>query len=164
MAPFVRTTAPAPVAHKRWRVVAALVAFAVVATLIAVPLARNAEGSDEIPPNSIGILDPASGEVHSTLELEGSPGSIAASAQDVWMTDPDADTVTRIDPVEQAIIDTIPVGEGPTAIAVGEGSCGSWRAEARPSPASALIPVRSSRPSTSATVRRMWPWARGQSG
>jgi ABC-type transport system substrate-binding protein/class 3 adenylate cyclase/streptogramin lyase len=122
MAPFVRTTAPTPVAHKRWKVVAPLVALAVVAALIAVPLARNASGSAEIPPNSIGVLDPASGQVRSTLELEGRPGSIAASAQDVWLTNPDADTVTRIDPVEQAIVDTIPVGKGPTAIAVGEGS------------------------------------------
>ena len=49
------------------------------------------------------------------------PESIVASANDVWVTNPDADTVTRIDSDEQAIVDTIPVGESPTAIAVGDG-------------------------------------------
>ena len=60
-------------------------------------------------------MDPDSGEVVSTLGLEARPGSIAASADDVWVTNPDADTVTRIDSQEQAIVDTIPVGENPTA-------------------------------------------------
>ena len=122
MAPFVRSPVAPPAPRNRWKVVAALSAFVVLAALIAVPLARNAGGSSEIAPNSIGILDPASGEVVLTLELEARPGSIVASEDDVWLTNPDADTVTRIDPEEQAIVDTIPVGENPTAIAVGEGS------------------------------------------
>ena len=90
MAPFVRTTAPAPTPRKRWKLVAALAAFAVIAALVAVPLARNAGGSSEIAPNSIGILDPASGELVSTMELETRPGSIAASEDDVWLTDSEA--------------------------------------------------------------------------
>ena len=36
------------------------------------------------------------------------------------MTNPDVGTVTRIDPSEQAIVDSIQVGENPTGIAVGE--------------------------------------------
>ena len=90
----------------------------VLAALVAVPIARRAGGSSEIAPNSIGIMDPESGEVLATLELETRPGSIAASADDVWVTNPDVGTVTRIDANEQDVRDPIQVGENPTGIAV----------------------------------------------
>jgi len=118
IAPFVRSIAPPP--RRRWKAVAAVVAFAVVAALIAIPLvARRAGGSSEIEPNSVGVLDPGSGEVLATVGLEDRPGSVAASADAVWVSNPDVDTVTRIDPDEQEIRDSIPVGENPTGIAVG---------------------------------------------
>jgi peptide/nickel transport system substrate-binding protein len=118
IAPFVRSIAPAP--RTRWKAVAAVVAFAVVAVLIAIPLvARRAGGSSEIEPNSVGVLDPGSGEVIATVGLEDRPGSVAASADAVWVSNPDVGTVTRIDPDEQEIRDSIPVGENPTGIAVG---------------------------------------------
>ena len=118
IAPFVRSIAPPP--RTRWKAVAAVVAFAVVAALVAIPLvARRAGGSSEIEPNSVGVLDPESGEVTATVELEDRPGSVASSADAVWVTNPDVGTVTRIDPDEQEIRDSIPVGENPTGIAVG---------------------------------------------
>jgi YVTN family beta-propeller protein len=121
IAPFVRSIGPPP--RRRWRAVAAVVAFAVVAALVAIPLvARRAGGSSEIEPNSVGVLDPESGEVTATVGLKDRPGSVATSADAVWVTNPDVGTVTRIDPVEQEIRDSIPVGENPTGIAVGEGA------------------------------------------
>jgi YVTN family beta-propeller protein len=118
IAPFVRSIAPPP--RPRWKAVAAVVAFAVVAALVAVPLvARRAGGSSEIEPNSVGVLDPESGEVTATVELEDPPGSVASSADAVWVTNPDVDTVTQIDAAEQEIRDRIQVGENPTGIAVG---------------------------------------------
>ena len=118
IAPFVRSIAPPP--RTRWKAVAAVVAFAVVAALVAIPLvARRAGGSSEIEPNSVGVLDPESGEVTATVELEDSPGSVATSADAVWVTNPDVGTVTQIDPVEQEVRDSIPVGENPTGIAAG---------------------------------------------
>jgi peptide/nickel transport system substrate-binding protein len=117
IAPFVRSIAPP---RTRWKVVAAVVAFAVVAALVAFPLvARRAGDSSEIEPDSVGVLDPASGEVVATVGLEERPGSVAASADAAWVTNPDVDTVTRIDPDEQEVRDSIPVGETPTGIAVG---------------------------------------------
>ena len=53
------------------------------------------------------------------MGLEDRPGSVASSADAVWVTNPDVETVTRIDPNEQEIRDSIPVGENPTGIAVG---------------------------------------------
>jgi peptide/nickel transport system substrate-binding protein len=120
IAPFVRSTAPPP--RRRWKV-AAVVAFAVVAALVAIPLVTRDPGADsEIEPNSVGVLDPESGEVTATVELADRPGAVAASAAAVWVTNPDDGTVTRIDPNAQEIRDTIRVGENPTGIAVGEGA------------------------------------------
>ena len=118
IAPFVRSVAPSP--RARWKTVAAVVAFAVVAALVAIPLvARRAGGSSEIEPNSVGVLDPESGELTATVEFKDRPGSVASSADAVWVTNPDVDTVVRIDPDEQEIRDSIQVGENPTGIAVG---------------------------------------------
>ena len=119
IAPYVRSTAPPT--RRRWRAVAVVVAFAVLATLVAVPLiSQRAEGTSEIEPNSIGVLDPNSGEVTATVELDDRPGAVASSGDAVWVTNPDVGTVSRIDPDQQAIVDTIQVGENPTGIAVGE--------------------------------------------
>ena len=121
--PFVRSPAPTPTRYRRWTVVAPVIAFAVLATLIAVPIVgRDAEASSEIAPNSIGVLDPETGEVTATVELEERPGSVAASGDAVWVTNPDVGRVTRIDPDDQEIRDSIEVGENPTGIAVGEGA------------------------------------------
>ena len=110
IAPFVRSTAPAP--RRRWKAIAAVMAFAVVAALIAIPLVgRDAEVSSEIAPNSIGVLDPESGELISTVGLEDRPGSVASSADALWVANPDVGTVTRIDPIGHAVVDTIQVGE-----------------------------------------------------
>ena len=118
IAPFVRSSTPPP--RRRWRAVAAVVALAVVAALIAVPIVgRDAEANSEIAPNSIGVLDPGSGEVTATVGLEDRPGSVATSADAVWVTSPDVGIVKRIDPEDRAVVDRIQVGDNPTGIAVG---------------------------------------------
>jgi peptide/nickel transport system substrate-binding protein len=120
IAPFVRSITPPPTPWWRRKAPVGAVAFAVLAAAIAVPLLARTDGGDSgIEPNSIGVLDPRSGDVIATIALESRPGSIAASAGAVWVTNPDAGTVTRIDPNEQQIRDTIQVGENPTEIAVG---------------------------------------------
>jgi len=121
IAPFVRSAPPRRTPGWRWKAPALAVAIVVLAALIAVPLVtRRAGGSSEIEPNSIGILDPESGEVTATVGFAARPGSVAASADAVWVTNPDVDSVTRIDPNEHTVIDSIQVGENPTGIAVGE--------------------------------------------
>jgi YVTN family beta-propeller protein len=119
IAPFIRSTGPSPAPHRRRNVVAAVIGFLLVVALVAVPLARRSGGSSEIAPNSIGVLDPDTGEVLAMMGLAVRPGAVAASADAVWVTNPDAGTVMRIDPKEQHVHDPIHVGENPTGIAVG---------------------------------------------
>jgi peptide/nickel transport system substrate-binding protein len=40
----------------------------------------------------------------------------------VWVANPDVGTVTRIDAAERAVTNTVPVGEDPTSLAVGDGA------------------------------------------
>jgi peptide/nickel transport system substrate-binding protein len=116
IAPFVRSSAPA---RRRWRLVATAVALVMLAFLIAIPIVGRDEANSEIAPNSIGVLDPESGDVTATMTLQDRPGSVAASADAVWVTHPDVGKVTRIDANEHQIRDSIQVGENPTGIAVG---------------------------------------------
>jgi peptide/nickel transport system substrate-binding protein len=119
IAPFVRSSVPRAAPHRRRNLVAAAVAFALLAVAVAVPLARRSGGDPEIAPNSIGVLDPESGDLSATIGFEARPGSVAASADAVWVTNPDVGTVTQIEPNEYQIRDSIQVGNDPTAIAVG---------------------------------------------
>ena len=122
IAPFIRSTPPPPASHRRRKVAAVGIAFALIAATVIVTLARQAGGSSEIAPNSIGILDPKSGELRATVALAGRPGAVAASSDAVWVTNPDIGTVTRIDPIDRDVHDSVPVGEDPTGIAVGFGA------------------------------------------
>ena len=50
------------------------------------------------------------------------PGSLAVSADAVWVANSLDDTVSRIDPDTNSVVDTIRVGDGPSEIAVVEGA------------------------------------------
>jgi peptide/nickel transport system substrate-binding protein len=50
------------------------------------------------------------------------PHGVAAGDGAVWVTNTDADTVSRLDPKTNAVVQTINVGNGPEGIAVGAGS------------------------------------------
>ena len=112
------TMADASSTSRTKKLLAGAAALLILATGITF-LRRDNAGASTITPNSIGVLDLESGEVTETIALEGRPGSVAASADAVWVTNPDVGTVTRIDPNEQEVRDSIQVGENPTGIAVG---------------------------------------------
>jgi YVTN family beta-propeller protein len=122
IAPFVRSTAQAPALHRRRNVIAAVIAFLLIAALVAVPLARRSGGSSQIAPNSIGVLDPESGELSSTIAMPSRPGAITSSEGSLWVTSPDADVVTRIDQGTKTVINTTRVGHAPAAISADEGA------------------------------------------
>jgi peptide/nickel transport system substrate-binding protein len=103
------------------KLVALIAAFVVVVAVIAVPpLLRK--GGSEIAPNSVGVVDLSSGELSDTIPMPSRPGEITSGNGSLWVTNPDAETVTRIDGVSKAAINTIPVGGAPAGIVAGEGA------------------------------------------
>jgi YVTN family beta-propeller protein len=65
-------------------------------------------------------LDATTGRTLRTIDPNSGPVAVAVGAGAVWVTDPDADTVTRIDPT--GLVTPIAVGHGPRGIAVGAGA------------------------------------------
>ena len=53
--------------------------------------------------------------------MPSGPGALTAAEGSLWVTNPDAATVSRIDEETQTVIDTIPVGLAPSGIAAGDG-------------------------------------------
>ena len=106
-----------------WKLVAVVAAFLVVVAVVAVPpLVRKADAGSEIAPNSVGVLDPSSGELSFTIPMPSRPGAITPGNGSLWVTNPDADSVTRIDEGTHAVVDSVPVGVAPAGIAAGEGA------------------------------------------
>lgn len=121
IAPF--APAPAskrPVRRRTRALVFGGLALAVVAAGVPLVVQRSAKGGTEIEPNSVGVLDPSSGELNSTIAMPSRPGAITAGHGSLWVANPDAETVTRIDDGTQAVVDTIPVGGAPAGIAASE--------------------------------------------
>jgi YVTN family beta-propeller protein len=70
-------------------------------------------------------LDPQTGRIVTRLDPNAAPSGLALGAGAVWVTDSDADDVSRIDPT--GLVTAVAVGHGPSGIAVGEG--GVWVAD-----------------------------------
>jgi YVTN family beta-propeller protein len=66
-------------------------------------------------------LDPEGRRVGLAIDPGAFPANIVVGADAVWITDPNADTVTRVDPASGELA-TIPVGHGPDGITFGAGS------------------------------------------
>ena len=76
-----------------------------------------------IAPSSglLSRLDPRTGQIaHRDRSERRHRSSVAIGAGAVWITDSDANSVTRIDPT--GLLTPIAVGHGPTAIAAGAGA------------------------------------------
>jgi YVTN family beta-propeller protein len=67
-------------------------------------------------------MNSRTGQVVKRIDPNSGPARVAVGPDAVWVTDSDANTVTRIDPT--GLLTPIAVGHGPNGIAVGEG--GVW--------------------------------------
>ena len=103
------------------KLAAIIAAFVVVVAVVAVPPLLRKAGS-EIAPNSVGVVDPSSGELSDTIPMPSRPGEIASGNGSLWVTNPDAETVTRIDQETHAVIGSIPVGDAPAGFGGRRGS------------------------------------------
>jgi YVTN family beta-propeller protein len=93
-------------------------ALAVAAAVCIVVVARPwAAGPAGLPANSVGLIDPAGGRVGAPVSV-GSPEGLAYGDGSVWAVDSTEGTLSRINPATHAVVDQIPVGSAPTAVAV----------------------------------------------
>jgi YVTN family beta-propeller protein len=102
------------------------------------PEAVAAQGDQVWAAPSNGLLtrlDGTSGRIVQQLDPNATPAAIAIGGDGAaWITDNGADTVTRVDPT--GLLTPIPVGNGPSGIAVGDG--GVWVAD---SPDNAVVRI-----------------------
>jgi streptogramin lyase len=67
-------------------------------------------------------VDAGDGHVIASFRIGGTPAEVAAAPDGtIWVAEKERDTVTRIDPVTNRVIDVTPAGDGALAIAVAGG-------------------------------------------
>ena len=117
-----RPTVPrrAPV-WARWRGRRLLVigsALAVAAAACVVAVTRPwAGGPGGLPGDSVGLIGQDGGRVGAAVDV-GNPAGLAYGAGSVWAADSADGTLWRIDPATHAVVQQIPVGSAPTAVAI----------------------------------------------
>ena len=129
----------------RWRSRRLLVigsALAVAAAACVVVVARPWAGEPSgLPANSVGLIGPSGERVGDPVSV-GSPAGLAYGDGSVWAVDSADGTLWRIDPATHAVVQQIPVGSAPSAVAItgqdvwvtnsGDGTVSRVSAAARP--------------------------------
>jgi YVTN family beta-propeller protein len=93
----------------------ALAAAALAAALIAVVIARGEEAKPVVvAPNSVAVIDQSNNKIVDAVPVGDSPGPIAAGAGAVWVVNLNDRTLTKIDPADRSVVQSVglPVGTG----------------------------------------------------
>ena len=96
-----------------------LVALAVAAlAVLGAMLLRGDDGANLVAlgSNAVAVIDPG-GKLQGQVDVEGTPGRVAAAGEAIWVSDDDRGTVSRLDPETHTVRQTISVGHGPSALA-----------------------------------------------
>lgn len=116
----------AAVAARRWsrrRPALAVLAAAAAATLCAVVavllIGGGGASSVVVRAGAVGVFSRDGDELVASVPVGAAPTGIAVGEDGIWVTNTDAQTVSRIDPDTNAAVQTIDVGSGPSGIAVG---------------------------------------------
>ena len=121
LGPPPRAEPPAPAGRRRWpRAFAIAGVLLAAAALLAFLLTRDAAGGlGEVPPNYVGVIDPATNEIVAAVPVGARPGPIAAGPGSVWVGNLQDRTLTRIDPRRRTATTDVPLdGRTPTGLAV----------------------------------------------
>jgi YVTN family beta-propeller protein len=113
-------TGRAPVRARRStrRLLAIGSALAVAAAVCVVAVIRPwAGGPSGLPADSVGLIDPSGDRVGGPVSV-GSPAGLAYGDGWVWAVDSADGMLWRIDPATHAVVQQIPVGSAPTAVAI----------------------------------------------
>ena len=93
-------------------------ALAVAATACVVAVARPWAGEPAgLPANSVGLIGQDGGRVGAAVDV-GNPAGLAYGDGSVWAVDSADGMLWRIDPATHAVVQQIPVGSAPSAVAV----------------------------------------------
>jgi YVTN family beta-propeller protein len=99
------------------RLLVAGLALAVAAAAAIVAVARPwAGGPAGLPGNTVGLIDAAGARVGAAVSV-GSPAGLAYGDGSVWAVDSTEGSLSRINPATHAVIEQIPVGSAPSAVA-----------------------------------------------
>jgi class 3 adenylate cyclase/streptogramin lyase len=77
---------------------------------------------DRIAPNSVGIVDPANGDLIGAVRVGSSPEDITFGEGALWVANLISGTISEIDPESREVRDTFNAGDKPRGIAAGEGA------------------------------------------
>jgi DNA-binding SARP family transcriptional activator/ABC-type branched-subunit amino acid transport system substrate-binding protein/DNA-binding beta-propeller fold protein YncE len=100
-----------------------LLASAIAAALIALS-GGDAASIRLLPPNSVGEIDPRTGEVLGQVPVPGGPSRIALAGDGLWVGSDRSRTLSRIDTSTRAVSQVVAPGSFPTDLAIGDG--GTW--------------------------------------
>lgn len=119
-----RRTRRVRLSRRRLVAIAAAAAAVLVAAVAGLLLLGGSGGTSRVAAGSVGVIDPASGNVVANIPLGFQSSLIAAGERFVWVLDPKSRTLTKIDPREMKVVSTdgIPARGLPTGLAAGEGS------------------------------------------
>jgi YVTN family beta-propeller protein len=110
--------------------VAAGVVLAALAATLVLSTRDSSGGLSAVPPNHVGVIDPASGEVVAAVPVGIRPGPVTVGIGSIWVGNLDDRSLTRIDPLRRAAAATLSLDRRtPTGLDVGAGSV--WVAHGR---------------------------------
>jgi YVTN family beta-propeller protein len=108
--------------HRRRRLLMTAVALAAGAAIAAIVVGLTGGSSIvTVPPNAVGLIDPATNRVTDSVPVGAGPSGIAVGEGAVWIASRDDKTVARVNPRTHEIEQTIPVDGTPTGVAAGWG-------------------------------------------
>ena len=118
------TRSPAQIARRRRRRRLLLLAGALllVAAVASAAVIATRDSPVLVPPNSVGIIDPATNNVVGHVPVGRRPDSVAVGEDSVWVANLDDKTLSRIDPKTRTVARTIRLDATPTGLAVGAAS------------------------------------------
>ena len=99
----------------------AAVALVAAVAVVAVAVDRDEAASPAPAANSLVLLDPHSGRVQETIDVGGTPTSVAVGEGAAWVLNADDQTITRVDE-RTHVARTFGSGGVPTDLAVGAGA------------------------------------------
>jgi YVTN family beta-propeller protein len=108
--------------RSRLATVAGALVLAGAAAGLAVALTGGGSGAVTVVPNSVAVLDPASGRLAADVPVGKRPVAVATGAGAVWVANADDQTISRIDPQTRKVVSTIGVGADVSDLAVGFGA------------------------------------------